>query len=241
MIFAVFFAYVVSAHGILLVWTSVASAITLLGYTLFLLEWYVWREPSERRKARTIFLLAGVLIVVFGGVWQSRIEKPVPPHRTWLRFTDEERRRFIAALASQTEPRERVRIGCPAANEDICVLVTPFVDAFKRGHFVVENDRVERVTLGKPSAGVILFRYGHADAFDPQDPDQGVWSKITPSLETIEAAFAEIGINSQSSADQQLPEDAVGIYFGIEPHEPIEREDLKRLRQDAEKQLGPTP
>lgn len=241
LVFAVAVAFIFSPHRTTSIWSSVSALIIGVGYLLFLLEWYVWRETPERRKARIAFLLVGLSIVVFGWIWQTRIGILPPPPRPWLRFTEEERRRFIATLASQTDPREHVRLGCPAANEDICILVTPFVDAFKRGHFIVENDRVERVTLGKPSAGVLLFRYGHADAFNPQDPDQGVWTKITPSLETIEAAFAEIGINAQSLADENLPQDVVGIYFGVEPHDPTERHDLKKLRQDAEKQISPTP
>jgi len=149
---------------------------------------------------------------------------------------------FLVRLASETEPRERVRLGCPAANEEICVLVTPFVDAFKRGHFIVENNRVDRVTLGQAAAGVVLFKYGHADAYNPQDPDQGVWVRQTPSMETIEEAFAQIGINLKQSADEALPEDVIGVYFSIEPYEPVERTNLRELRKQAEEQFGtPSP
>jgi hypothetical protein len=234
-IFFIPFTVVFYAHGVWFVWCVVTSIALLLALALVLLEWHVWKRKWRLGRI-SLFFLCGLLMV--GGLkWQSSIVSPAA-RRPWLKLTDNERRKFIEVLASQTEPRERIRLGCPAANEDICVRVTPFIDAFKRGHFIVENDRVERLTLGKPTAGVVLFKYGHADAFDPQDPDQGVWVHQSMSLETIEAAFAEIGINAQGSADQNMPEDVLGIYFGIEPSEPIERDNLRKLRQDAEKQLG---
>lgn len=237
--FFVPFTTVFYLHGPGFVWSVVASVALLLALILVLLEWHVWKQGSA--WARFCLICFCGLLSVGGFMWQSRIEKLSPPHRPWLRFTDEERRRFIATLAAQTEPRERVRIGCPAANEDICVLATPFVDAFKRGHFIVENDRVDRVTLSKPAAGVVLFKYGHADAFDPQDPNQGKWTEITKSLETVESAFGEIGINSRIMSDETIPKDVIGVYFGIEPYEPVERDDLRKLRREAEEQSSQKP
>jgi hypothetical protein len=147
--------------------------------------------------------------------------------------------KFVATLASQKEQRERVRLGCPAANEDICVLAAPFIDAFKRGHFFVEGDQIYRVTLGKPTGGVIISSYGHADAFDPQDPDQGKWVRQTPSLDTIEEAFAVIGINATGGADESLQNDVITVYFGIEPDERTDkqRESLRKQRRQAEEEF----
>lgn len=222
-------------------WVAIVSFLFLLFYLAILLERYIWRTGTQHRKLRAALVLAFVLVIAGGVKWHPRPPTPSPPRRPWLRFTDEERQKFISALASQTEPREHVRLGCPAANEEICVLVTPFVDAFKRGHFIVEDNRIDRLTLSQPSAGVVLFKYGHADAYNSQDPDQGVWVRQTPSMETIEEPFAEIGINLTQTADEKMPKDVIGVYFGIEPYEPIERKNLKQIRQDAEKELGITP
>lgn len=207
---------------------------------------YICRTTVQQRGLR---IALGILciFIISAAVWKRPQKQDlIPSARPWLRLTEDERQKFIAVLASQTEPRERVRLGCPAANEEICILVTPFIDAFKRGHFIVENDRIERVTLGKPTGGVVLFKYGHADAFNPQDPDQGVWVNISPSLATVENAFAEIGINAMTSADKSLPQDVIAVYFGIESMELRDRHNLRELRQQTEQQYGkpilsPTP
>lgn len=219
-------------------WTAFVSILVLLTYAWILLERYISRTSVQRRRVR-IVISTLCIFVISVAVWKRPQNRdPITSPRPWLHLTADERQRFIAVLASQTEPRERVRLGCPAANEEVCILVTPFIDAFKRGHFIVENDRVERLTLGKPAGGVVLFKYGHADAFTPQDPDQGVWVNISPSLATVETAFAEIGINATSSADESLPQDLIAVFFGIESKEPRERENLKELMKRAEQQYG---
>lgn len=232
----------VSAHDLVYLWTSVFVWIVFFLYILILLEWHIWRQNPARNRVRLCFFIL-CLVLFFGALkWQSRFdERPSPPHRPWLRLTEEEKRKFVARLASQTEPRERIRLGCPVANEDICVQVTQFVDAFKRGHFIVENNRVDRITLAQPMAGVVLFKYTHPHEYDAQDPDQGRWIMMTNSLETIEGAFAEIGINSRTTADPTLPEDVIGVFFGIESQEPIERLDLKKLKQEADEQFPEKP
>ena len=183
-------------------------------------------------------VLACSALVVGGLKWQSKIQLPVP-RRPWLRFTEDERREFVALLASQTEPRDRVRLACPTSNEEVCVLAEPFVGDFQRGHFFVENAGITRTILGKPTSGVVLLTYGHADIFDPQNPDMGKWVKQTPSLSKIEDAFGEIGINTIGLADESLPHDLILIYFGIEPDEATDkrRESLRKQRQEAERQI----
>jgi hypothetical protein len=237
-LFAASLIAVIATNGHVRFWTVVASSLGLLLYAWVLLERYIVRAVVPQKRLR-VALGFSFILVVSAAVWnRPQNQSPTTTSRPWLRLTEDERQKFIAVLASQTETRERVRLGCPAANEEICILVTPFIDAFKRGHFIVENDIIERVTLGKPTGGVVLFKYGHADAFNPQDPDQGVWVKISPSLATVESAFAEVGINVTTSADESLPQDVIAIFFGIESKEPPDRENLKELRKQVEEQYG---
>jgi hypothetical protein len=245
LIFAISLAGAVYFHSSLAIWCTVASAVVLLAYALFLLEWYVWHERRQRLLARVSCLVIGAALIGAGFFWQSRQLTPTP-RRPWLRLTDDEKRKFIAALASQSEPREIIRLGCPAVNEDICVRATPFVDAFKRGHFIVENDAIGRMVQTKPSAGVVIGRWGHADAFDPQDPDQGKWTQITDSLLTVEQAFLEIGINANVQVDETLPKNVTLVYFSIEPDEPTppdvfnrRLEELRRLEREKKGNFHP--
>jgi hypothetical protein len=218
------------------VW-SVITSIGLLAWLLnTLFEWHVWKQRFGISRVALVSTLA--LLTFIGLKWQSTIHES-PNRRPWLRLTDEDVQIFVRALASQQEERQRVRLGCPASQEDICVLAAPFIDAFKRGHFFVDGDQIYRVTLTRPSAGVIVSSYGHADAFDPQDPDQGKWVKRTPSLNTIENAFAAIGVNTAGAADESLPADLLTVYFGIEPDEQTDkqRELIRKQRRQAEEEL----
>jgi amino acid transporter len=206
-----------STHKVLALWAGVGAVVAFLFFVLFLAEWYIWREKKERRKFRIAFVALSAAVVVAGFFWQSRIDNPPPPRSPWLTLTDQQKRGFITVLASQTETRERIKIGCPLGNEEICISTTPFIEFFKRGHFVVENDRIDRIIPGKPIAGVVLFKYGHADKFDPQDPDQGKWMRYSESLQTVKKAFASVGIKTTTVADEGLPHDVIGVFFGLEP------------------------
>ena len=46
--------------------------------------------------------------------------------------------------------------------------------------------------------------------------------KISPSLATVESAFAEIGINATTSADEYLPQGVIAIF--------LDHHDLKLLK-----------
>lgn len=140
------------AHGAWFVWSVVASIAILLWLAIVLFEWHVWKRTFV--LGRLALLVACSALVIGGVKWQSRIQLPIP-RRAWLRFTEEQRGKFIALLASQTEPRDRVRLACPASNEEVCVLAAPFVGDFQRGHFFVENAGIARITLGRPSSGTL--------------------------------------------------------------------------------------
>ncbi len=206
-----------SADGRTGVWLTVIVSVVFLVYVLIILEWYIWRAKPERNRLRLASVFVIAFVIAAGFIWQSRIEWHSVPHGLWLALTDDEKHKFVEVLLSQTETRERIMIACPPMNEQLCISATPFVDLFKRGRFIVENDRVDRVILGKPSAGVTLFKYGHADAFDPQDPDQGKWVRQTASLLTVQQAFDAIGIEVKQVADESFPPDIIGIFFGVEP------------------------
>ena len=92
---------------------------------------------------------------------------------------------------------------------------------FKRAGWVVERDQIERVVPTKPIAGVVLFKYGHADAFDPTDPDQGKWVELSESLLTVMRAFTEVDITTARAADERMPQGVIGVFFGVEPDRPF--------------------
>jgi hypothetical protein len=154
-----------------------------------------------------VVLLSTVGVVALGTqVWP-------PPARLLHIVTAEEHKRFVDALKSQPIPREIVRLGCPSGKEDECLLVGQFIEFFKEAGWEVEHDEVARIAPGKPAAGLVLF--AHANHVPEHlGPGEGVWVQQTPSMMSIEKAFAAIGIRSQQAGDGAMPKGTVGIYFG---------------------------
>jgi hypothetical protein len=129
-------------------------------------------------------------------------------------LTNRERRDFENPLKQQIEPKQLVRLACPAADETVCIYAAQFINLFKESGWVIQGGIVNRVTLGIPFEGVRLFE--HTDRqFNPNDPPNvGSWMPVTPSLMAIYDAFKKIGIESDAGTDHELSEQVITVYFG---------------------------
>ncbi|MEJ7608729.1 MAG: hypothetical protein WKF37_21270, partial [Bryobacteraceae bacterium] len=107
----------------------------------------------------------------------------------------------------------QIRIGCPPSQEDSCVHAGDFLDFFRRAGWRVEGNSVQRVTMGKPEAGILLFLHGSGQN-DPNDPNSGLWTTETESVKTVEAAFKKIGLRVGHRAAREIPEGIIAIHFG---------------------------
>src|SRR5215213_807992 len=67
--FAVLLALASIAKGTLFGWFMILAAVVFLGYSLFLMEWYVWKENPARRKARIAFASIAVLSAIILHYW----------------------------------------------------------------------------------------------------------------------------------------------------------------------------
>jgi hypothetical protein len=67
------------------VWLWVLSIVTAVGYVLFLLEWYIWKEGGQGRKFGRVgcLILAG-LIIGGGFYWQQRLPPPDQTDRPYV-------------------------------------------------------------------------------------------------------------------------------------------------------------
>ena len=92
-------------------WSVIASVILLLGYLLFLLEWYVWRENPARKRGRVGFLSLCLLVVVCGNLFQFWI----PKSPALFLFGE---RPYLTALAKLRKPQagERAVVGITVHN-----------------------------------------------------------------------------------------------------------------------------
>lgn len=71
-----------STHRLLAIWAAVGAGIAFLLFVLFLAEWYVWKEESQRAWPRRAFGLLCAALIVGGFVWQyclSFPERQIPP------------------------------------------------------------------------------------------------------------------------------------------------------------------
>jgi hypothetical protein len=213
---------------------TLVAALVAFGFQIY--DWRgIERHVIATRMVRITAGVTAIAMVGFFGVvvvkkkgpkaWSNLVARDQQPQiraqqsspKAWLELSDEQMAKFIGVLRSHVGPQEQIKLGCAAYSEQTCVASAKFLDAFKRSGWPVLGDKIERVVPAKPIAGVALFKYGHADAFDPQDPDQGKWMELSQSLSTLQRAFAEVGIAAVRLADEQLPKETIGVFFGIDP------------------------
>jgi hypothetical protein len=132
------------------------------------------------------------------------------------RLTAEQQAQFISRLKVQQQSRKEIRLGCAVFSEEacvLCVLAGQLLKVFREEGWVVQGNKVERVTLPKPLAGVALFKHGEGQ-LDPSNPKSGLWVEQTASLVTLRASFAKIGMEADTRADAQMPKGTIGVFIG---------------------------
>jgi hypothetical protein len=148
--------------------------------------------------------------------------------------------RFTDALRSVPQPRGSVRLGCPPADEDACLLAGQLLRAFRAAGWEVHGSGVDRMFLGNPVSGVVLLtREGHPDGSgrllrwedvpierrppaEPEDeypqPGKGRWTVLRPGLLGVMRALNGAGVTTRNRvhAGDGLAADMTLIYVG--PH-----------------------
>lgn len=79
-----FISIVYGTHRLLAIWAAVGAAIAFLLFFLFLAEWYVWKEGSERATPRRVCGGLCVALIIAGFFWQtlSRSDPAIEAPRT---------------------------------------------------------------------------------------------------------------------------------------------------------------
>ncbi len=119
-------------------------------------------------------------------------------------------------LRAQQEPREKIRLGCTPSSEEACVFAGQLFDLFREAGWTVRGNTVERGTFDVPRPGVTLTKQGIGQN-NQSDPNSELWVEQTPSLQSLERAFATIGIEAQKIADPQIEEGVIAVIVGLEP------------------------
>jgi hypothetical protein len=160
---------------------------------------------------RVVLVISPLLLM--SGLWllYGALKQPTEIH-----LTNEQQSEFTNILKTSVGVPTYTRIACPDADEAACIYAATFIPLFQRAGWKVEGPALERVRLGRPSTAVTIVHYG-PPLVNPQNPDQGVWTQLTPWDQLLRTAFKMIGITPDSVNDPQLSADRIRIYFGSAP------------------------
>jgi hypothetical protein len=165
-------------------------------------------------QSRVKWLQTPVAMILLGGVVFGIGHHVWPPIRRHT-LSVQERYSFEKPLSEQKEPREEIQILCAEGDEPSCLYGGQFVNLFREAGWKVQNNRIERVRLNNPSAGIVLFKHG-TGKLDPDNWQSGLWTALTASLVDVRRAFVNIGIEPESASNPELREGVISIYFGLE-------------------------
>jgi hypothetical protein len=173
-----------------------------------------WVRTAET-VSKKLLLWGSLLAAAFIGIGLFGIY--VWPHLPYYRsLSSKEMALFNGSLGKAPTGAEKIRLGCPQANEELCVVAGQFLPLFQRAGWSVEGNAVQRLVLPKPLSGVALFEHGEGTA-DPANPDQGLWMSQTKTVVQIVKAFGVVDMPPTSAADATMPVGTLGIYFGPPP------------------------
>ena len=177
--------------------------------SLLLLLHAFWIYEKTAHLSTTTKLIA---ILAVGAIVLSLAWAPVATEYHREHFVVDSAK-FIDSLKSQTQERYAIKIGCAPGSEEECVIAGHFVDFFREAGWTVDGNSVQRATIGKPEAGILLFVHG-TGTIDQGNAHAGLWVLQSTSLLTVSNAFRRIGLSAGMRADSQIPENKIYIYFG---------------------------
>ncbi len=126
-------------------------------------------------------------------------------------LTAVQRSDFTAALRG-SQPGEKIELGCAVGIEEACNFAHQFLTLFREARWPIEYDRINRMTTGTPTNGIVFFKRGEPMQNSP------LWSvDTTPTLDILKRAFAAININAEIIAHPTLEKDRIQIYVGGKP------------------------
>jgi len=114
-------------------------------------------------------------------------------------------------------PKMAIHLYCAPADEADCEYAGELIPLFGEAGWDVANI-VERVTLSRPKAGILIGTHG---TVKPEDEprmkwNEGEWSRLTPERTAVRQAFLNIGIEPDSIGGAIIPENQINIFIGNE-------------------------
>jgi len=183
----------------------------LLIFSVFQLAWIAEATPEFTKIVRAAvgIVVSMVLIGAYGViVW--------PPHHRH-ELSVKEQAIFEKPLKQFQKPQMSIHLYCAPQDEVNCEYAASLIPLFGRAEWDVANV-VERITLGKPKAGILIGMHGN---ISPEDEakmkwNQGEWTLTREEEWAVRQAFVNIGIEPDSISGAIVPQNQINIYVGHE-------------------------
>jgi len=173
-------------------------------------SWFLWvalKNSWVRRSAGS--LSSAFAAIAIWTVAHYTIRGP-------MQMSHAEERLFSAVIKTSWITPNFIHITCPDLDEDTCVFANQFIPLFQRAGWKVEGPVVERVKILRPTKAIMIVTFG-PPLIHPQNPDEGVYTKVLPWEQPIMTAFKLMGVSPEISTDSTLPESELRLYFGSIP------------------------
>ena len=170
-----------------------------------------WVRRARSKRTKVIrgalgMVLAVALVAVYGWlVWPA-------VHRHTL--SKAEREKFKAPLMGPQNPEMSIQLACAPGDEVDCEYAADLIPLFGEAGWKVSGE-VQRITLIRPPSGITLGLKGGKPETE-RNWNSGAWTALTPTLEHVQQAFANIGIEPESTSGSIIPENQINIYVGHE-------------------------
>jgi hypothetical protein len=171
---------------------------------------YRWFSATQRTAVKAV-AIAFAMVLTIATCWVADNVMRIP-----ISIGSAAQKSFASDLASAPTKPELVLISCAANNDDSCAFAEQFIPLFQRAGWKVSGPQVNRVTLGRYTKEIVTADYG-PPLVNPQNPDEGVWTKMLPWRMSEDSAFRKIGIRIHSINDPALPNTQTRLYFGLVP------------------------
>lgn len=172
---------------------------------------FSWLNEAEPLSIKIVRSLIAIVVCCACAALYGLVVWP-PHHRHAL--SAEEKSAFENALKEINNPTVRVQLACAPNDEIDCECATDLIPLFGEAHWDISPE-IERVTLTRPQAGITIAKRGSSQTI-PQKWDEGQWVAMTPEIEQVYQAFANIGIESDETSGPAIPENQINIYVGHE-------------------------
>jgi hypothetical protein len=198
------------ALALLVQWLRDFRWLVFVACSFLCLSLWIASKSLSSARGKQLLLVLLYLLSVSGSWWLYHFLEPSS-------FSAKQRSDFTKILRTTMAAPESTIIACEEADEDACVYAAQFIPLFQRAGWKVAGPEVQRGKLARPTHDIMIIVHG-PPLVHPQNPDEGVWTKVPVFEQPLLTAFEFVGLHAQTGThDPSLPETSIRVYFGSSP------------------------